>query len=208
MQAVLELHDTSDSQVCRAPVGLGVVWIFQDVPFHASANVPLRSLPTAVHAVADVHDTPDSTENPGGLGVAWIFQDVPFHASANVPLGPLPTAMHEVADVHDTLDSDAPPEVRGALWSFQAVPFHASASVTPTPELLPAPPTAMHDVADVHDTPDKAPPGAVALALAWIDQVEAAHAVSGGIPSRAITAAQTPTTNDLARFVPPTFRCT
>jgi hypothetical protein len=42
-----------------------VLWIAQLDPFHRSPHVRFvpklsRELPTAVHAVADVHDTPDS----------------------------------------------------------------------------------------------------------------------------------------------------
>ena len=60
-----------------ATVGLGVVWIAQLVPSHRSANDPwlgtllLVFSPTAVHALVDTQDTPDSWTKsaPAGLGV-------------------------------------------------------------------------------------------------------------------------------------------
>jgi hypothetical protein len=43
-------------------------------------------LPTAVHALAELHDTPDNwlDRAPVGLGVAWTCQLLPSHRSANV----------------------------------------------------------------------------------------------------------------------------
>jgi hypothetical protein len=38
--------------------------------------------PTAVQAVADVHETPSRDAAPPGLGVEWTDQLVPFQASA------------------------------------------------------------------------------------------------------------------------------
>jgi hypothetical protein len=46
----------------------------------------VKCSPTAVHEVADVHDTARSRRlSPvsAGLGVGWIFQLLPFHRSAN-----------------------------------------------------------------------------------------------------------------------------
>ena len=61
MHALAELHDTADSSLPSAPVGFGVVWIAQLVPFHHSANVTVLPVlvvewPTA--ALAEPHDTP------------------------------------------------------------------------------------------------------------------------------------------------------
>jgi len=65
-------HDTL-SRTSRPPLpaGLGVSWMTQAVPFHASASVaasgpacrvaclaPAMESPTAVHAVAELHQTP------------------------------------------------------------------------------------------------------------------------------------------------------
>ena len=51
-----------------------------------------------MHALADVHDTPDSRLycSAGGLGVVWIVQLVPFHRSANVTS--VPALLLVVAD--------------------------------------------------------------------------------------------------------------
>src|SRR5215469_11968933 len=78
------------------------------VPFHRSARVPAREAPTAVHADADVQDTPFRAPPPcGGLRVAWMVHRVPSHRSARVvalaPMGlDAPTAVHADADVQDT----------------------------------------------------------------------------------------------------------
>ena len=59
-------QDTPFSSLTRAPDGFGVVWIVQLVPFHLSASIaggtsiPVLAPPTAVQAVAAVHDTPES----------------------------------------------------------------------------------------------------------------------------------------------------
>src|SRR5262245_2743873 len=79
--------------------GLGVAWMAQRVRAHRSASVlalGVKALepPTAVHADADVHDTPLKTTPPrGGLGVAWRLHLVPFHRSARVPAFEAPTAV-------------------------------------------------------------------------------------------------------------------
>jgi len=92
MQALDEVHDTPARVAWLGLVGLGVGWIDQEVPFHDSARVrrlpgPPNSPanPTAVQALADVHDTPDSPLTWScGLGVGWMDQEVPFHLSARV----------------------------------------------------------------------------------------------------------------------------
>ena len=85
VQAVVDGHDTRVS-VVDMPLGFGVVWIDQLVPFHRSANVALSLMdPTAVHAVVVVHDTPLRKPEfcPARVGVDWTVQLVPFHRSAN-----------------------------------------------------------------------------------------------------------------------------
>jgi len=72
MQAFGELHETSYRRPKTLAVGVGVLWIFQEAPFQASARVTVLALvnhPTATQAVADVQDTADS-DALGGLGVA------------------------------------------------------------------------------------------------------------------------------------------
>src|SRR6202035_2490116 len=114
VHALAELHDTPLSALVRAAFGLGVVWIDQLVPFQPSATVAALAAsepedPTAVHALAELHDTPFITLNcaPFGLGVDWIDQLVPFQRSANVTAAPplfvnSPTAVHSLAEVHAT----------------------------------------------------------------------------------------------------------
>src|SRR5690348_667164 len=97
------------------------------------------SYPTAVQALADVQDTPESTLNvaPAGLGVCWIVQLDPFHASASVTSLPAelmenPTAVQAVAVVQDTPLKKLPcdPDGLGVGTTDQVVPSHASARVT------------------------------------------------------------------------------
>ena len=95
VQAFAEVQDTPGSGAKNAnPAGVGVGWICQRVPFHASARgktvwALLMEYPVAVQASAEVHDTPASAAFLlGGLGVAWIPQRVPFHRSAKVSRGP------------------------------------------------------------------------------------------------------------------------
>jgi hypothetical protein len=68
----------------------------------------LMELPTAVHRMVDVHDTPFKTlaVAPLGLGVICNSHGVPFHTSAKVASVPelfmyLPVAVQAVDDKHD-----------------------------------------------------------------------------------------------------------
>jgi len=148
--------------------GFGVDWIDQLVPFQASASVTLVpelsvELPTAVHVLADVHETPEKVldASPAGVGVDWIDQLVPSQASAKVTLGPelsaaLPTASQEVEEMHETAARIGPlaPAGFGVDSIDQLVPSQASASVTILPELLVLLPTATH-APDVQETPER-----------------------------------------------------
>jgi hypothetical protein len=79
------------------------------LPFQCSAGLLADVDATAVHAVAEVHDTlprPAAAE-PVGFGVFWIVQLEPFQASASVTNAPelffaVPVAMQADADVHET----------------------------------------------------------------------------------------------------------
>jgi hypothetical protein len=62
---------------------LGLGWVTQRVPFHRSTKVPELAYPTAVHALADGHDTPDTSLKPERVGVLWIVQRLPFQRSTN-----------------------------------------------------------------------------------------------------------------------------
>ena len=112
MHDVVDVHDTPYRRPSgpKGPGGVGVGWIFQVVPVQRSASVvaPL-ALPTAVHALAEVHDTPDSTAfvAPDGFGVVWTVHFVPFQSSAKGVSAPGkslkdPTAVHVVNDTHET----------------------------------------------------------------------------------------------------------
>jgi hypothetical protein len=74
------MHDDADVQLTpnraapAAPAGLGVAWMLHRVPFHRSARVVAvgtngLAAPTAVHADADVQDTPKRAPPLAGLGI-------------------------------------------------------------------------------------------------------------------------------------------
>jgi hypothetical protein len=75
VHAEADVHDTPASTLASAPLGLGVDWMAQAVPFQRSASVTAAPLiveefPTAVHAEADVHDTAENAPvGASGLGV-------------------------------------------------------------------------------------------------------------------------------------------
>jgi hypothetical protein len=167
VHAVAAVQDTAPSV---APERLGVVWTVQVLPFQTSAKVLSCTLsnPTAIQAVAEVHDTPLRAPLP--LGVLWTVQLLPSQPTAKVAPLELPTATHAVAAVHDTPLSVPPPP--GVAWIAQVVPFQRSAKVRTRPALFVYDPTAVHAVADVHDTPFSwlraAPAGA---GVFWIDQL-------------------------------------
>jgi hypothetical protein len=142
--------------------GLGVGWMRQLVPSHRSARVlalGVKALeaPTAVHADADGHATPDRKPAPcGGLGVGWMRQAVPSHRSASVPAFELPTAVQDEADVHATPLRKPPPwDGLGVGWMRQAVPSHRSARGWEAPARPALFPTAVHADDPVQETPNR-----------------------------------------------------
>ena len=74
MQLEDETQEIAARLVARKPVGLGIAWMDQAVPFHASPSVLLpmevRAPPTAKHLEADVHRTARRNPPAVGLGVA------------------------------------------------------------------------------------------------------------------------------------------
>src|SRR5437660_4795892 len=104
-QTRVDGHDTPLSAPEEGNDGVGSM--LQATPFQASARVPGSTVldPTAVHAVAEMHDTPDSAASvdPAGLEVACDVQATPFQPSAHVnppyaTVSPVPpTAAHDVA---------------------------------------------------------------------------------------------------------------
>jgi hypothetical protein len=161
MHADADVQDTPfrPPPPCR---GLGVVWIRHRAPSHRSARVVALGVkafaaPTAVHADADVQDTPLKNPRPcGGLGVVWMVHRAPSHASASAPPLKPPVAVQADAEAHDTAFRDAPPCAgAGVFWRCQAAPFHRStkAWVTPATVLVP---TAVQAAGELHATPARA----------------------------------------------------
>jgi hypothetical protein len=60
MQETADWHETLSSD-SPDPDGAMVGWMLQATPFHDSASGPVAPVPTAVQAVAEVHDTADSS---------------------------------------------------------------------------------------------------------------------------------------------------
>src|SRR6516164_4359666 len=147
-EAPAAVHVVVDVQATplRKPLpwgGFGVAWIDHRVPFHRSASGPAPALPTAVHADAEVQDTPFRPPPWDRLGVGWIRHRVPFQRSATAREAPVvltlaPTAVHADVDVQATPSRllNAVPDGLGVGRMRHAVPFHRSASVTPAPEAL------------------------------------------------------------------------
>jgi hypothetical protein len=140
------MHTVADVQATplRKPMpcgGLGVAWTDQWAPSHRSASGPAPDLPTAVHADADVQDTPFRLAPWDSSGVGWIRHRAPFHRSATAWEAPVavildPTAVQADGAVHATPSRllTAPPRGLGVGRTRQEWPFHCSARVTPAPE--------------------------------------------------------------------------
>jgi hypothetical protein len=150
----------------------GVTCTAHRAPFHRSATVPLELElayePTAVHAVADVHETDLSAPTcaPGTDASGSTAQFLPFHrsASAGPPLRS-PTAMHIPGSGQETPSSLACMPWGGSRTP-QVRPFHSSASAVWLPR-LPTLPTAMHQAGPAQDTADSAAP-LPGLGAGWI----------------------------------------
>jgi hypothetical protein len=76
-----DAHETADSELALAPLGVGVGSIVQAEPFHLSASAVVTPalfvlLPTPVHEDGDAHDTlaRELFCAPLGFGVAWTDQ--------------------------------------------------------------------------------------------------------------------------------------
>jgi len=118
-QSVAVGHDRPAS---APPAGTGCR--AQLVPSQRSAAGPEPSLPTAVHAVADVHLTAARAVGPAAISCG--VHAAPFQLSATGPAPPLPTAMHAVADVHEIADRLL--AAAGAARIAHDEPFQPSAS--------------------------------------------------------------------------------
>lgn len=115
-QVVAEVHDTPASCVFGEPAGLGGNCMIQLLPVKRSAKAKtvealLTQNPTAVQAVAEVHDTAFSALEVAfaGDGAVIRVQLPALQRSASdlepEPLSKLPTAIHAVEDGHDTPSS-------------------------------------------------------------------------------------------------------
>jgi hypothetical protein len=161
-----ELHETPFSvtslELVEAFAGVGVRSTRQVLPFHRSANVGppgpgLKSVPVAVHAVADVQDTASKVPagSRRGNGTACTFQVAPFQDRARGRACPVtmrqPTAVHARALEHDTPASWVLPPGWGVASRCQRVPFHVSTIARPGS--IKVWPTATHERAEVQETP-------------------------------------------------------
>ncbi len=61
VHAAAEMHEMPPRLAPAAPVGFGVAWMDQPLPFHASASVPFGPSPVAVHIAVEEHDAPERT---------------------------------------------------------------------------------------------------------------------------------------------------
>lgn len=125
-----------------APAGVGLLSMVQLVPLHRSARgcgepVPTENWPTAVQAVAEVHDTPLSelVLAPDGTGVLSLVQVVPVSRSASgccpVLVVYCPTAAQAVTPLQDMAErlTAVADDGVGVLSTAQLAPFHASATL-------------------------------------------------------------------------------
>jgi len=99
--------------------GSGILSLDQSRPFHRSPSAgtpmssPSLSPPTAMQALADVHETAlrPSTGTPStDSGPPIVSNDHvrPFHRSVSMPVSWKPTNMHVLADAQDTAVTAAP----------------------------------------------------------------------------------------------------
>lgn len=171
MVQYVDAHETAYRVLCFAPDGSGRDSICHSFPFHVSASavgdtISSPEVPTAIHAVVELQDTPRRMLSfaPDGAGTDTVDHSVPFQLSEiladGAPRVPplLPTAMHDVVDMHATPDRLAL-DIFAVFCVLHSVPFQRSASGSP---LNPVPPTAVQALLDVHDMPPRLPlPGVV-----------------------------------------------
>jgi hypothetical protein len=140
VQLLADVHETPVAYATFAPVGAGIDWTFHSVPFQISAKgATMAELfsysPTAMQALAEVHDTASRLplRVPLGSGVVVTFHSEPFQLSLSensVPelLSLMPTAMQPVADAQATpYNTTALGSPRyGVVCRVHSVPFHRS----------------------------------------------------------------------------------
>jgi hypothetical protein len=135
--------------------------------------------PTAVQAVADVHETaPKNDPGLSEVGVGWMLHVVPSHRSTIVPTGlpelsnAPPTAVQAEPEVHETpvKKPNCAPDGLGTGWMLQVVPSQRSAR---RPEAVF--PTAVQAEAEVHETAFKNDPGLAEVGVGWMLHVVPSH---------------------------------
>jgi hypothetical protein len=151
MHACRDTHETAFSWGNEAERGIaGVGRRDQACPFQPSAKrlcVPsaLDAVisPTAMHPVAEKHDTSWAAMSLvwGGLGRCCNDQRTPFQRS----ICPSTTAMHTLGELHDTAQASSCD--LGILSTDQVNPSQRSASAR-----VSDPPTAIHHGCDRHET--------------------------------------------------------
>ena len=163
MHAVAAVHETSAIPNDECPEEIGRLVAVHVVPERVSATgvpyVPALSLPTATHAVDEVHETPlrstTVAPDPDGNGRFVALQVVPESVSATgTPWRSTPSATQAVDDVHETASRYVlvSPDGSGRLLTLHAPPDNVSA--TGVSEMKPLiSPTAMHIEDDGHETP-------------------------------------------------------
>jgi hypothetical protein len=162
----------------------------QVAPFQRSTSPrvspPLSTVdPTAVHALADGHET---EARPPDDGADSIDQALPFHRSTiGTPAASPPTAVQAAADAHDTaLRVVSLPDGFGELPSDHRTPFHRSTSVRVVAPLTTSP-TVTQSLADTHETPKSAATEApLGAGAGWLDQRLPFHRSTSGttVPAR------------------------
>jgi hypothetical protein len=164
VQALADTHETpfraTSLELTVSFAGLGVDSTRQVLPSHLSANVGpggLKSVPVAVQACDDVHETASSIPAvlPCGNGTDCACQLVPFHDAASGTAVPLvlsyPTAVHACVLEHEIARSSMVVAGPGICSMLQLVPSHLSTIVCGRRAFWEEP-TAMHDLAEVHET--------------------------------------------------------
>jgi hypothetical protein len=161
VQAVADAHDTLLRKTSDQRRRVAICSSDHLLPFHRCTSVEVEQPPppqpindpTAMHAVAEPHETPLSPISLAGLGV-WIDQRLPFQRSSSAPPSwSDPTAVQAIAEAQDTLLRLSPVAV-GVFWIDHLLPSHLSTGD----------PTVVQAVLDVHDTAESPPLGTVGTA--------------------------------------------
>jgi hypothetical protein len=160
MQNEPPLQETPKKSLSPEPAGLGLVTMFQAVPFHCSMRVevvaPATDEPTATQSVALAQETALSCDwsVAGGAGAVAAVHAVPSHCSMRGRLvePTSPTAAQKLVPTQDTPFSVGDPVRAGLAMGVHVVPSQRSMKL-PVAALVD--PTAMQNAEVVHDTPSR-----------------------------------------------------